>query len=481
MSSKITKSIIWSLIDTYGGFLLKFFFAIWITRLLTPYDFGLIAYMTIFLSIGSLISEGGFGTALIQMKKPTDIDFSTSYFFNVCISLLFFLIYIIISPFVAIFFDEPELKLIMPIISINLLLNSLHYIHLIKLIKALRFREQSIINLLSAFISGFLGLILAYQGFGYWALVIQLISNSFFRLIGYLMVAKWVPRMVFSIHSFKEQFYFGYKVFIKGVLDSIFKDGLTVLIGKLYQTSALGNFSRGQKFFDLFIVQTSIAFNKVLYPSMAKKVGVPEAQKFVYIKSYNLLFFLMAPASLFLFLLSEPIVIVLLTEKWILAAKYFKLLSLFGFIYMLLYFNASTILSSDNPSIYLKVDLIQKVLILVSLLVTYNKGIDNIIIGWVVANYIFYFCYEILMKKMHFFDKIKYKKMFEVLICLLPMIIIYHITTLMIYDNIMMLVMNSIIQPITYILTFRILKLSIYDDFREVIIPLLPFKFKWLF
>jgi teichuronic acid exporter len=481
MKNKVIKSAIWSLIDTFGGFLIKFIFAIWITRLLTPYDYGLIAYMTIFLSIGTWISEGGFGTALIQMKKPTDIDFSTSYFFNVAISLLFFFIYLFIAPFVAIFFNEPELKLIMQIISINLLLNSLHYIHLIKLIKALRFREQSIINLLSAFISGFLGLIIAYRGFGYWALVIQLISNSLLRLIGYWIVAKWAPVMVFSIHSFKEQFYFGYKVFIKGILDSIFKESITIIIGKMYQTSALGNFSRGQKFYDLFIVQTGIAFNKVLYPSMAEIVDKPERQKDVYIKTYNLLFFLMAPISLFLFLLSEPIVVVLLTEKWILAAEYFKLFSIVGFIYLLLYYNSTTILSSNNPTIYLNVDLIQKVLIVVSVLLTYDKGINNIIIGWVVVNYIFYFIYEFLMLRVYFFEKVKYKKIFEVLICLVPQLVVYHVTILIFHENIWILVMNSMIQPLTYILTFRVLKLSMYDDFRKVIRPLLPLKIKWLF
>ena len=140
--------------------------------------------------------------------------------------------------------------------------------------------------------------------------------------IGLFFIVKWRPKLLFSIRSFKEQFRFGSRIFLQGLFESIFREIYSLVIGKNYRTVSLGNYSRGQKFFDLFIVQTGTAINKVLYPALVKHAGGELNSRRIYIKIYNLLFFIIAPVSLFLIFLSEPLTVLLLTEKWIMAVPF---------------------------------------------------------------------------------------------------------------------------------------------------------------
>lgn len=474
LKNKTVKATIWSLLDTYANFALKFVFAITITRILTPHDYGLIAYMGLFLGVANWLSDWGYGAALIQKKDVTNIDFSTGYLLNVFISIFFFLIYFSSAPYIAVFFKEPELKNIMRITSINLIFNALCYIHLIKIIKSIQFKKLAIVNFFSSLISGILGLSLALHGYNYWALVLQTLSSSVIRMLGILYIVKWIPILKFSWDSLKEQFQFGSKVFVAGLLESISKEFHSLVIGKTYQTTALGNYSRGKKFYDLFIVQTGIAFNKVLFPSMVNKTDERESHTKMYLKVYGLLFFFMAPLSLFLFLLSEPIVRILLTEKWIESVPYMQLYVTSGFIFMLSYFNSTTLLSVNKPDVYLKMEIFQKALIGVALLLTYKHGISTIIIGWLIAYYLYFIIYEILMYKLNFFKMVKYYQMFQVLISILPSYIFYVLSKTFILDQFWLLILNAIMQPMLYFFVMRLSGFQIYKNFVILVIPFLP-------
>jgi teichuronic acid exporter len=470
----ILKGVVWSLADTFANFALKFFFALAITRLLTPRDYGLIAYMGLFLGIAAWLAEGGFGNALIQKKDPDEIDFSTGYFFNVVVSIIFFLLYFFSAAFVAGYFGEPELKNIMRVMSINLVLDSLCYIHLLKLIKYIRFKEQAVLNFFVSIISGTAALIMAIRGYGYWALVFQTLIGTVLKMGGLWFIVKWKPVIQFSWHSFREQFKFGSKVFIQGLIESVFREINSLVIGKSYQTAALGNYSRGQKFYDLFIVQTGVAVNKVLYPAMAKETDETAVHKNIYSRIYNLLFFVMAPVSMLLFLVAEPLIHVLLTEKWLAAVPFMKLFFLGGFIMALLYFNSSTVLSSNRPKLFLKMDIVHKILMGVALAITFSISIQAIIIGWLIVYYGYYIFYECIMYRINYYEKGKYSKMLQVIVCLLPLVFFYFISRYFIPNNLMLLLINIFLQPVLYLAVMKGCKFSVYKEYSVVAKNLLP-------
>lgn len=478
----IFKGIIWSLLDTFFRFALKFFFALAITRILTPRDYGLVAYTGIFIGIAAWLSEGGFGTSLIQKKDANDTDFSTAFFFNFSICAFFFVLYFFSAPMIADFFNETELIAIIRVVSLNLVLNSLCYIHQIKLIKQIEFRQQTILNFSSTVISGGIGLTLALMNYGYWALVFQTLSGTILRMLSLWYIVKWKPLLMFSIHSFREQFRFGKNVFIQGLLESIFREIHSTVIGKNYQTIALGNYSRGQKFYELFIIETGIAINKVLYPAMVKKTEENDRKRYkqIYTTTYNSLFLITAPLSLFLILLSGPLAHVLLTDKWIQAVPFMKLYFAAGFIYLLVYYNSTTLLSTNKPFLYLKMDFLRNLMMAVALLLTYKISIDAIIIGWLTVYYLFYFIYEFKMADLDFYDKGKYTKMVQVVVAIIPLFLFYLVSTTFIADQLMLLIVNALAQPILYQVTMKITGFSVYRDFSAIVRPLLPPRLRFI-
>lgn len=479
-TNTVFKGVVWSLLNTFGKFALKFFFALAITRILTPRDYGLVAYMGLFLGVAAWLSEGGFGTALIQKKDAGDIDFSTAFYFNFFVSGFFFLLYFFAAPLVAEFFNEPELIAIMRVTSLNIVFNSLCYIHQIKLIKSIDFKKQAVINFAGSVISGTVGLSMALLDYGYWALIIQTLTGAILHMFGLWYAVKWKPLLQFSVFSFREQFKFGSRVFVQGLFESIFREIHSTVIGKTYRTAALGNYSRGQKFYELFIVETGLAINQVLYPTMVKKTEEQDKHKKAYATTYNILFFIAAPLSLFLFLLAEPIAHVLLTDKWIGAVPFMKLYFLGGFIYMLVYFNSITVLSTNRAGLYLKMDVIRNVLLVVALAITFKYSIQAIIIGWLVVNYIFYAVYEMKMYNLNYYEPGKYNKMFEVLVCLLPSILFYHASAYLVSDPLFLLIVNAVVQPLLYLLTMRYSGFNVYSEFSNTIKPLLPEKVRFI-
>ena len=476
----VFKGIVWNLFNTVGKFALRFVFAVAITRILTPRDYGLVAYTGLFLAIASWLSEGGFGSALIQKKDAGEIDFSTAFYFNFSVSTIFFIVYFVSAPFVAGFFNEPELIWIMRVLSLTLICNSLCYIHQIKLVKTIDFKKQAIINFSSSLVAGIAGLFLAISGYGYWALIVQTLAGSILTMLGIWYAVKWKPMLRFSADSFREQFRFGYKVFVQGLLESIFREIHSTVIGKTYKTASLGNFSRGQKFYDLFIVETGFAINQVLYPSMVKKTGNEGQHRVAYAKTYSILFFIAAPLSLFLFLLAKPIALVLLTDKWIGAVPFMKLFFLAGFIYMPVYFNSITVLSSNRPALYLKMDVIRNVLMAVALAITYRYSIEAIITGWLIVYYLFFIVYEVKMYRLRYFENNKYTKMLQVLVGLLPMLLFYAGSAYIISDPFYLLIANLFVQPILYLVVMRYSRFSVYRQFSATLKPLLPERIRFV-
>ncbi len=473
---KILRGVIWSLLDTFSNFALKFFFALAITRILTPRDYGLIAYTGIFMGIAGWISEGGFGNALIQKKQPDETDYATGYFFNVAISVFFFVLYFFSAPFIAEYFGEEELRLILRVVSVALVIDSLSYIHLIRLIKEIKFKEQALLNFLVSVISGSLALYLAIRGFGYWSLVVQLLTGSALRMAGLWFIVKWRPKLRFSWLSFREQFGFGSKIFVQGLLDRVFRELNALVIGKSYHTSALGNYSRGNKFYELFIIQTGLAVNKVFYPVMAKEQEQKDVHKSIYGRIYNLLFFVMGPLSMIFFLLADPLIRVLLTEKWVAAIPYMKLFFLAGFVSVLISFNSNTVLSSNRPGLCLRMDAMYKGLMGLALVFTFRISIQAILIGWLSVSYFYYFFYERLMYNLSYYEKGKYSKMSQVLVCLLPMVGVYMLSTYLLTSPFWILLCNLIFQPVVYLIGMRLSGFTIYGEFREVVKHIIPRK-----
>jgi teichuronic acid exporter len=247
LKSETIHGVFWSFVERYSVQTIQLILNIVMARLLSPESFGLIAMLSIFMSLSQVFIDGGFSSALIQNKDRTEADFCTVFYINISISILIYLILFISAPFIADFYHQPLLKAITRIYSLNLIVNSLVAVNKTKLTIALDFKTQSKISLSSAIISGCVGIVCALMGLGVWALVAQLMSATLINMCLSFFFVKWFPKAIFSKDSFHRLFAFGSKLLIAQIISSIYNNIYNLVIGKKFSSAELGCFSNADK------------------------------------------------------------------------------------------------------------------------------------------------------------------------------------------------------------------------------------------
>lgn len=328
---KTLSGVKWNAIGRFSTQGVSFVISVLLARILSPSDYGVIGMIGIFLAISQTFIDSGFGSALIRKKDCTDTDYSTAFYFNVVVGIVCYLILFFCAPFIANFFDTPILKDIVRVLSINLFLGSLTIVQGAQLTAAVDFKSQAKIGLAATVVSGCVGLIMAYSGYGVWSLVYQSVSSSVVRTLLLWIVTKWRPLRTFSKQSFKYLFGFGSKILSASLLHTIYSNLTTILIGKFYTPKDLGYYSRGESLAQLPSSNITGILSSVTYPILSKLQDDDERliqvyRKYIRITSMVIFFgmFLMAA-------LAEPLITTLFTDKWENSIIY---LQIFCFTYM---------------------------------------------------------------------------------------------------------------------------------------------------
>lgn len=244
LKSKTVKGVFWSSIERFSVQGVQFIIQIIIARILLPSDYGLIGMLAIFMAVSQSLIDSGFSNALIRKQNCTNTDYSTVFYFNIVVGIVLYGILYFSAPLIANFYKTPELVLITRVVGITLFINSLTVVQRAILTKKVDFKTQTKASLTAAIISGVIAIIMAYSNYGVWALVIQTIINGFLTAILLWIFSKWAPHKVFSWISFKEMFSFGSKLLISGLLDTIYRNLFTLVIGKQFNKSDLGYYTR---------------------------------------------------------------------------------------------------------------------------------------------------------------------------------------------------------------------------------------------
>src|SRR5690554_3383035 len=266
LQQKTITGFKWSFLDNIwktGG---QFVIGIILTRLLSPEDFGLIGMITIFIVIGQSLTNSGFGQALIQKKDADSVDFSTVYYFNIFASLVIYFILYFAAPYIAEFYNQPQLILLIKVICLSFVIDALGRIHLVYLEKKLDFKSPSVIGIISVLISGIISIAMAYAGFGVWALVAHTVIRSLLTTILFWWVSKWRPLLIFSKKSLSTLFAFGSKILVAGLMQSIFQNIYYLIIGRVFSAQSLGYFTRATQFKDLPVITLTSMVQKVTFP-----------------------------------------------------------------------------------------------------------------------------------------------------------------------------------------------------------------------
>lgn len=391
LKQKTVSGLSWSFIDTFAGQGLTFIVGILLARILTPREFGLIGMITVFIAVSESFINSGFSSALIRKKDCTQTDFSTVFYFNLAAGLLFFLVLFFTAPFIAGFFDEPQLKSIVQVLGIVLIIDSLTLIQRTILTKRIDFKLQARISVIASLGSGIIAIAMAYKGFGVWSLVAQRIAKQGLNSIFLWLWNRWKPMLVFSMQSFRELFGFGSKLLVSGLIDTLYRNIYYLVIGKYFSAQELGYYTRADEFQRIPSQNLNSIIGRVSYPVLASIQDDKPRLKNNYRKLIRSTMFITFVLMLGMAATAEPMIITLIGEKWRPSIIYLQMLSFVGMMYPLHALNLNMLQVSGRSDLFLKLEVIKKILAVPIIVIGVIWGIKVMIAGMMVNTLVAYY------------------------------------------------------------------------------------------
>ncbi len=375
LKSNAIFGMAWTAMERFGQQFLRLIIGIIIARILEPYMFGIVGMTVIFTDLAQSILDSGFGSALIQKKDRDETDYSTCFYFNVVVGLTLYIVLFMSAPYIADFYHTEELVNVIRIISIGFVLNSLIISQNAKLSVEFKFKVSAIINVTSYLISGVAGIVLAYTGFGVWALVFQQVLACLLRVFFIEIYTRWIPLLAFSRNSFNYLFNFGSKVLVSGFLFSIYNNLYTLVIGRIFAPAEVGHYNRANQFAALPSSTLIGIVMKVAYPLMSKVQDDTNRLRRSYQKFLRLPIYIIYPILVGLIVLAEPFIVLLIGEKWIFCVPLLQVLA-FGYMFdPLTQVNLNILYVKGRTDLVLKLDIIKRIIGLGILFSTIPFGI----------------------------------------------------------------------------------------------------------
>lgn len=368
LKSKAVNGVAWSFIGSYANKFIQFVISLILARLLTPADYGLIGMLGFFMGLASTIIDSGFSNALIQYKDRDNRDFCTVFYVNFVLSLLMYGILAVTAPWIADFYNQPQLTSIIRIYCLTLVIGSLAAINSIQLTIDLKFKTHAVIGTTSALLSGCIGLLFAFMGFGVWALVFQQIASGVFRVMLLLYIVRWRPSLIFSVASFKRLFRFGSKLLLSGLLHTAYSNMYPLVIGKQFTAADLGYVARGQGFNEMAVGTINGVLSSVAFPVLTKVQDDDKKLLELYGKYIKMSAFAICPIILLLCGISKPLVLFLLTEKWAPCIPLLQILSISYIWDGIIRINLNLLYVKGRSDLLLRLEIVKKA-IAVSILV----------------------------------------------------------------------------------------------------------------
>ena len=388
---KTVSGLIWSFVDTMAGQGISLIVGIILARLLSPREFGLIGMITVFIAVSESFINSGFSSALIRKKDCTDTDYSTVFYFNLVTGAIFYLLLFISAPAISGFFNEPELKAVLQVMGIVLIIDSFTIIQKTILTKRIDFKLQAKISVIASTVSGIVAIIMAFSGFGVWALVAQRVINQGLNSLFLWIWNRWKPLLVFSIKTFKELFGFGSKLLLSGLIDTIYRNVYYLIIGKFFSAQELGFYSRADGFKNLPSQNLNTIVSRVTYPVLSSiQDDIPRLRD-NYQKLIRTIMFITFILMLGMAAVAEPMIHTLIGAKWEPAIIYLQMLCFVGMMYPLQALNLNMLQVQGRSDLFLKLEVIKKIIGIPIIVIGIFFGIKMMIAGMMVNTLIAYY------------------------------------------------------------------------------------------
>ena len=395
LHQKTITGIIWNFLEQLFRRGIQIATTVILTWFLIPADFGLMAIVSVFFAIATALMDSGFSQALIRKKEVSQIDLSTAFYTNLVFGLLAYALLFIVAPFIAIFYNEPRLVLLVRIVGLVVIINAFQMVQAADLSRKLNFKVQFSVTLPAALLSCLVAITLAVMGFGIWSLVAQMLVSSLAVTVLYWTFNSWRPSRIFDMQSFHDMFGFGSKLFLSGLIDTVFTNIYVLVIGKLFSATIVGYYFFANQIQQLAVTQLAGAVQQVTYPALATLQDDNKSLKAFYRRIIQIVTYIIFPCMIGLAVLAEPLFRVMLKEDWLPAVPYLQLLCVVGLLYPLHSINLNILKVKGRSDLFLYLEIIKKIIIVVILLLSIPYGIFGILIGQIISSVLCYLpnCY----------------------------------------------------------------------------------------
>ncbi|MBR2151553.1 MAG: lipopolysaccharide biosynthesis protein [Prevotella sp.] len=400
LKQKTVSGMIWTALQKYSTMFIQFISGIILARLLTPYDYGCIGMLMIFMVLAEAFIDGGFGSALIQKKRPTQEDYSTIFFWNLGMAVLLYVILYFSAPAIARFYDIPLLSDVLRVQGVILFIYAFNIVQRNQLRKKMNFKTLSVVTIFTSVTALTVTIVMAYQGFGVWALVAQHILTAAIPAIAFWFYVKWRPQLVFSWQSLRELFSFGFYMFLTHMLNQFGRQIQGLLIGKFYNPATMGYYSRAQSTERLASLSISQVLTQVTYPLYAELQDDKSRLSDTIRKLTISLSYITFPLMFILLLCAKPLFVLLYSERWIDSVPYFQFLCLSGLAYCLQGVNNHSIAAIGKSKVMFKWTVFKRMVGITLLFCSiYFYGMKGLLICLVFTTWFSYFVNICLVSK----------------------------------------------------------------------------------
>lgn len=354
------SGIAWTTVERFAQQAIQFVIGIAIARILSPDDYGVVGMTSIFFAIANTLIDSGFGSALVQKKDRNEEDYTTCFYFNAVVGLTLYALLWLAAPYIAEFYHTTILRSVIRILGLSMVINSLSISQTARLTAEMKFREMSLTTIISQILTGCVGLWMAYNGYGVWSLVFQQLSSCFFRLIIITCVIKWIPKLTFSAKSFRHMFSYGSKILCSGLINTLYDNLYTLVIGRMFSAKEVGFYNRGEQFAHLPSSTLLGIFMKVAFPLMSQVQDDTSKLRTAYKKFLRTPIFFLYPILFTLIVLANPTISTLLGEKWQQTVPLLQILCIGSFFDPLTHINLNILYVKGRTDLVLKLELIKK-------------------------------------------------------------------------------------------------------------------------
>lgn len=370
LSKKVSSGLIWTYAERIAAQIVTLIVTVVLARLIAPEEYGIIAIVTVFIAIADSFVISGFGNSLIQKKDTDELDYSTVFYFSIAFSFVIYFLLFICAPLISAYYEMPRLTLVIRMMGLRLPIAAVNSVQQAYVSKTMQFRRFFVSTIGGTLASAALGIILAWLGYGVWALVAQYLGNVAIGTLVLAFTSGWKPKMIYSQKRMNKLFSFGWKIMVVGVMTSLYSNLRNLVIGKRYSSDDLAYSTKGEQFPSTIAGNINSSISKVLFPALSNKQNELETLKRIMRRSISVGNYVLFPILCGLAVIAEPFVKVLLTEKWMGCIPYLRIMCVVYMLQPLQTSSLQVIKALGKGNLYLVIDIIKKVFGILVLLIT---------------------------------------------------------------------------------------------------------------